>query len=384
MEELSPELLAILENDDEGLLDEPAKPLRLTAESRLERAFLEIVNFYVENGRTPDPDTLNIAERKLGARLVGIRANDEKREALVHLDAVGLLKPATVPNSVEDLLEESLLDDPLLSGSADVLDTSSLPKNTRNSAESVAKRERAKDFQQFEPLFKQKHEELSAGAVTLSQFKGENTIEVGRFYLLKGALAFVAEIHEPKKDAPKDSKGNPKGRLRVIFENGTESRMYQQSFAVRLYEEGGQALVRTSIDASEIDGEDIESGYIYVLRSLSQDPEIKDLRDLYKIGFTTTTVEKRIEGAEKSPTYLNAPVEVVATYKLYNVRASKVEAYLHKVFAPFRLDITVSSSTDPGDPGSSVHVNEWFIAPLPQIDEAITKLSGAIATAPTQ
>lgn len=381
-EEFSPELLELLENDTEGLFDEPAKPRKLTSDDRLDRAFIEVLEFYDQNGREPSPDTLNIAERKLGARLVGIRADDKKRAALAHLDDVGLLDDPEVPDSVDALLEDPEFDDEVLGSTlsdgekeSDLYDVSILPKATRKSADSVAKRKKAKDFDQFRGLFKKKHEELRNGAAALVDFPGETSITEGKFYLLKGALVFVAEVHDPEPNAPLDSSGKPKARLRLIFENGTESAMYVQSFAIRLYEEDGKVLARTTpIQTSEIDGEEIASGYIYVLRSLSDDPDIKQIKDLYKIGFTTGTVEGRIQGAEKSATYLFAPVEIVATYKLYNVKASAVEAAIHRAFSHARLEITAQDPNSLDSSTKATHVTEWFVAPLESINEVIEEL----------
>lgn len=81
----------ILAGDVDGLLDAPQKPKKVTSSDRLERAFLEIVEFRREHERVPSSTTREIAERKLGARLDGILANDEKIEALKHLDEFGLL-----------------------------------------------------------------------------------------------------------------------------------------------------------------------------------------------------------------------------------------------------------------------------------------------------
>lgn len=381
-EEFSPELLELLENDTEGLFDEPAKPRKLTSDDRLERAFIEVLEFYDQNGREPSPDTLNIAERKLGARLVGIRADDKKRSALAHLDDVGLLDPPEVPDSVDALLEDPEFGDDILGNilsdgekESDLYDVSILPKTTRKSADSVAKRKKAKDFDQFRDFFKKKHEELRNGAAALAEFSGETSIAEGKFFLLKGALVFVAEVHDPEPNAPLDSKGKPKARLRLIFENGTESAMYVQSFAIRLYEEDGKVLARTTpIQTSEIDGEEIASGYIYVLRSLSDDPDIKQIKNLSKIGFTTDTVEGRIRGAEKSATYLFAPVEVAATYRLYNVKASAVEAAIHRAFSHARLEITAQDPNSLDSSAKATHVTECFVAPLDSIDKVIEEL----------
>lgn len=340
-----------------------------------------MLEFFNQHGREPSPETMVIAERKLGARSVGIRGDATKRQALSHLDDVGLLSEPELPDSVDELLESPEFGEDVLSGlladdgeHADLYDVAALPKSTRKAADSVAKRKKAKDFAKFRGLFAQKHEELRTGAAVPADFD-ENQIRDGKFYLIKGALAFVAETHPPTEDSPLDSRGRPQGRLRIIFENGTESAMYMHSFTRRLYEEEGKVIAQ-SLDAAtpEIDGEDIQSGYLYILRSLSKDPEISQMTDLHKIGFTTGTVDNRIRGAEKHATYLFAPVEVVASYKLYNVRPSAVEAAIHKAFSHARLDITVQDPNSLEVPPKTTRVTEWFVAPLPTINEALEEL----------
>ncbi|MFH4338870.1 GIY-YIG nuclease family protein, partial [Acinetobacter baumannii] len=64
---------------------------------------------------------------------------------------------------------------------------------------------------------------------------------------------------------------------------------------------------------------DTSTGYIYILKSQSKEPKIQSLEHLYKIGFSTTTVEKRIANAKKEPTYLMADVEVIAEYQAFNI-----------------------------------------------------------------
>ncbi|MFE8934639.1 GIY-YIG nuclease family protein [Micrococcus luteus] len=126
-------------------------------------------------------------------------------------------------------------------------------------------------------------------------------------------------------------KPEPKQRLRVIFENGTESSMYRQSLSIRLHEAEGQVLVRTGHDLDRLEDADTENGHIYVLRSLSDKPQIAGLSDLHKIGFSTASVGKRIANASKAPTYLMAPVEIVADYRTYNLKPSALEHLLHRV-----------------------------------------------------
>ena len=363
----------ILAGDVDGLLDAPQKPKKVTSSDRLERAFLEIVEFRREHERVPSSTTREIAERKLGARLDGILANDEKIEALKHLDEFGLLDAPQPPGSLDDLLEGDAIDD-LLGDDSGVLDVSDLPATRKpESPDSVAKRVKAEDFEQFEHLFKAKHAELAEGTLQLATFTGLHMIREGAFFVLGGVLCFVAEVGEDV-DLVVGGKPKQKQRLRVVFENGTESRMYKQSLMTRLYEQQGQVLARTGVDASEVLDADVESGHIYVLQSLSDDPAISALSDLHKIGFSTTIVEQRIKNAESSPTYLMAPVRVVADYRLYNVKPSALEHLLHRVFAAVRLDLTQIDRK-----GRDYDPSEWFVVPRDAINRAVALIvSGEI------
>jgi hypothetical protein len=353
---------AILDSDFDGLLDAPEKPAKVTSADRLERAFLEVVEFRRTHGRVPSSTTREIAERKLGARLEGILASDDKIAALKPLDEFGLLDTPEAPASIDDLLGGDDFD--LLGDESGLLDVSDLPvrRQVHDSGE-VARREKAQDFEQFEPLFKQKHAELRAGASKLLPYPGLTHIVEGAFFVLNGVMLFVAEVGETeyKKSTVRENK---RERLRCIFENGTESSMYRQSLGIRLSDEDGQVVVLTEIP--EILTDDRVSGYIYVLRSLSDDPQITGIKDLHKIGFTRDSVEKRIKNAEKSPTYLMAPVDVVASYRTYNLKTSALENLLHRVFADVRLDLSQADRK-----GRDYDPSEWFVVPRDVIDQAI-------------
>jgi hypothetical protein len=364
----------LIDNDLDGLLNVSEKPKKITSSDRLERAFLEIVAFHRTHERLPSSATREISERKLGARLDGILANDEKIAALRHLDTeYELLAVEAAPESLDDLLESDDLDD-LLGDESGILDVSDLPVIKRpESPESVAKRVKAEDFERFEHLFKAKHEELADGTVQLATFTGLDLIREGAFFVLSGVMCFVAEVGEDV-DLVVGGKPKQKQRLRVVFENGTESRMYKQSLMTRLYEAQGQALARTGHDATEILDADVESGHIYVLQSLSEDPAVAGVKDLHKIGFSTTSVQTRIKNAANSPTYLMAPVKVLADYRLYNVRASWLEHLLHRVFAEVRLDLTQVDRK-----GRDYDPSEWFVVPLEIVNKAVAMImSGEI------
>lgn len=366
------DIQSLIDSDLDGLLDTPEKPKKITAQGRLERAFLEIVEFNKSHGRLPSSTTREIAERKLGARLEGILASEEKIAALKPLDELGLLEFPETPASLDELLTSDGLD--LLDDELGLLDVSDLPKSaSRREAESVARRKKATDFERFEHLFKAKHAELAVNEFRLIPFKGLHTITEGQFFVLNGVMLLIAEVGEDNL-TPNQDKFKRKQRLRIVFENGTESSMYRQSLSQRLFENDGQALARTGHDASEVGDADQESGHVYVLRSLSTDPQVSSIQNLHKIGFSTTTVEQRIANAAGSPTYLMAPVEIVADYRAYNLRPSALEHLLHRVFASVRLDITQIDRA-----GKNYDPSEWFVVPLNVINQAISMImSGEI------
>lgn len=352
----------LLDSDIEGLLDTPEGPRKVTSADRLLRAFLEVVEFRRTHGRNPSSTTREIAERKLGARLDGILANDAKIAALRPLDEFGLLEMPHAPASLDELLGEDEFD--LLGDESGLLDVSDLPlrRQVYESA-SAARREKAEDFEQFEMLFTQKHDELRSGASKLLPYPGMSHIVPGAFFVLNGVMLFVAQVGETEYKQT-TVRENKRERLRVIFENGTESSMYRQSLAIRLSDEDGHIVARSALP--EILDDDEVSGHIYVLRSKSDDPQIAGIEHLHKIGFTRGTVEARIKNAERSPTYLMAPVDVVASYRTYNLKASALENLLHRVFAAVQLHLTQADHK-----GRAYDPSEWFVVPLDVIDQAI-------------
>ena len=370
MSEDNPNLEALLDaalaSDEDGLLKEPTKEHRLTTEDRLDRAFLEIAEFYRTHGRRPSSQTRNIAERRLGARLDGFLADQVRADAVADLDDFGLLTPESPPKNIDELLAHDDLD--LLGGDDDIFDLTPLPSRIVTDKDvEVAKRKQARDFSQFENLFKVKHAELAAGDAVLRNFSGISTIRQGSFFVLGGVMLFVSEVGERDYKVSGGSYRS-RERLRVIFENGTESSMYRTSLAIRLAEQNGRAVVPAdhALSLDELGDADIETGHIYVLRSLSSDPQIAGLEDLHKIGFSRTPVSQRIKNAIHEPTYLMAPVEVVADYRVYNMRPSALESLIHRVFSNVRLNLS-----QVGPNGEIYNPSEWFIVPINAIDQAI-------------
>jgi hypothetical protein len=149
--------------------------------------------------------------------------------------------------------------------------------------------------------------------------------------------------------------------------------MLKRSVEKMLYENG--RAVTHSIDTDEIEllknaqtitNEDNSTGFIYVLSSLSNDPKIKEIQHLYKIGYSTIPVQDRIKNAEKEPTYLMAPVRVESEYETYNMNTQKFEQLLHNFFGSACLNVDVY------DLKGKRHIpQEWFIAPIHIIDRVI-------------
>ena len=124
--------------------------------------------------------------------------------------------------------------------------------------------------------------------------------------------------------------------------------------------------VLSSKNMNVITEEDEEAGFIYVLKSRSQEPEIRSIENLYKIGYSKIAVEERIKNAEQEPTYLMAPVSIVTAFQCYNLNPQKLEQLLHNFFGSSCLNIDVFDSK-----GIRHTPREWFIAPLEVIEKVI-------------
>jgi hypothetical protein len=357
-------LKEIFDSDPLGLLD--VKPKRSSApssEERLIASFQEINDFFEAHKREPQPNTGDISEHMLYCRLKGFRADEEKMIACQPFDKYGLLQDEKVEiNSIDDIFKNDSLN--LLGGDSEGLfDFNNVPKET-NMPDYVASREKCTDFEHFEPLFIKCQSELTNKKRRLYPFKNEQDIKKGHFFVLKGVLLFVAHVGRKFSE-----NGKINARLRCIFENGTESDMLLRSLSAELYKNGRrvseneEGLFGTSNAITE---EDKESGFIYVLKSLSRNPQIQNISNLYKIGYSNIPVEERIRNAEQEPTYLMAPVKIVSVFKCYNLNSQKLELLTHSFFRDVCLNFDIF------DKNNMRHTpREWFIVPLDVIETAI-------------
>lgn len=370
------ELLAALGVEVEA---KPQKPLTPRQE-RIVAGFEEIQRFYQQQGRAPlHLESGDIFERLYAVRLDRMRSLEECRELIEPLDHQGLLT-ATADSKLdlESLDDDALLAELGIEPAASELTTLKHVRSTaeKRAAEEIANRESCKDFEQFQPHFKQITAELNSGARKTVPFGNNTHIEVGHWFVLEGQTAYVAEEGE-EFDSPQ---GKKDARLRVIFSNKTEANLLRLSLVRALYkDESSRRITEPNAGPlfSDVEEEgDTESGTIYVLRSQSTHPFVAEHRELiHKIGVTGGKVETRIANAAHEATYLLADVEVVATYKLVGINKHKMEALFHKIFAPAQLDLTIEDRF-----GNPVQPREWFLVPLHVIDEAVKRImDGSIA-----
>ncbi|WP_436490334.1 GIY-YIG nuclease family protein [Chitinophaga sp. ARDCPP14] len=357
-------LLEIFNNDPLGLLNiKPSGSSIMPEEERLINSFLEINSFFEKYGREPQQGN-GVQEHQLFTRLKSIRENSAKKQILLNYDRFELLKfEQRNVTSLADILEDDVLG-LLADDTADSLhELKNIPKVT-TMPEYIGRRIQCVDFEQFSDLFIECQAELKKGIRKLYPFKNEQQIEKGRFYVLKGILLYIAEIGRRELE-----NGKTNARLRCVFENGTESDMLLRSLAAELYKDGRRVTLKDDelLEAlTPITVDDLETGYIYILKSKSENPEIKSIHDLYKIGFSKIEVEDRIKNAALEPTYLMAEVSIVMTVKCYNLNPQKLELLLHNFFGRACLNIDVFDRA-----GNRYTPREWFIAPLEIIEKAI-------------
>jgi hypothetical protein len=367
----------IFSNDPFGLLNVKPKTSNVkSADERLSASFEEINDFIAKNDREPQPNPSNISEYQLYSRLKSLREDENKMLALESQDKYSLLNVEKKEiNSIDDIFNDDLLgifDD----GEAQSLfEFKHTPREiARAEADFVARRKPCKNFTDYEELFKSVQADLSSGKRNLVDFKQKNLRE-GDFYIHRGVLLYLKTV-DFQEDTQKFQSGERiriDGRTVCVFENGTESNMLYRSL-YKILLANGRAVTENADSVTEefyerftnITDEDKEAGYIYVLSSKSTDPKITEIKNLFKIGYSTTPVESRIKNAEKEPTYLMAPVHIEAEYKTFNMNTQKFEQLLHNFFGASCLNIDIFD-----EKGRRHMPQEWFIAPIHVIDQAI-------------
>jgi hypothetical protein len=377
LDELAEELAEFAEPEKKGG--------RSPREERVIAGFEEIQRFVDQHGHAPlHGEDRDIFERLYAVRLDRLRALEDCCALLAPIDRQGLLAGAPhIPAPEESIDEDELMAE--LAGADGTDDITALrhvrTSADKRSAEEIAQRKPCEDFETFRPLFERVKRELKSGVRqtlpvhTLDAIKLAE-IQQGEFFIVEGQVAHVAEVGDEirTKYKRKDS------RLRVIYDNGTESDVLQRSFQRALYRDAAARLISNPsagpLFSDEPEDDDLASGTIYVLRSKSDNPVVVANRDvLHKIGVTGGKVETRFANARLDPTFLMAEVEIVATYVLYNISRVKLENLIHRVFDAAQLDVEIRDRF-----GNPVKPREWFLVPLFVVNEVVERIRDGTIT----
>ncbi len=362
---------------------------RTPREERIIAGFEDIVRFREEQGRSPQHgEGRDIFERLYAVRLDRLRSLPESRELLADLDTYGMLDEAAAESApaADDLDDTELLAE--LGVDVGAADDITQLRHVRSyqekrAAEEIAEHTPCEDFDRFKPAFEAVKRDLDSGARETRTMKAELTlaeIKPGEFFIVGGQLAYIAE----DQGEFTTEYGRTDRRLRVIYDNATESNVLARSFQKALYRDEGARRVSnpmsgplfdafSAVADAEAEEEHLPTGTLYVLRSRSTHPNVAANRELvHKIGITGGSVEGRIAGAADDPTYLLAGVDVVATYKLYDVNRPRLEALIHRVLSAVRFEVEILDRF-----GKPVRPREWFMVPLPVIDEIVNRIGDA-------
>jgi hypothetical protein len=389
--------------DEFGLLNVQAK--RFAKSVPLEVAKFEEINVFIDQHGRPPEKTGELSEKLLARRLSGYIDNHELHSALKPYDRHGSFpvtavvasksvasdselgkqvqqdcKAEQIPSDViADAGHVTSLDDIFSSAAFEEIDLGDTTlfdpahvtfHSDREMPDEVAQRRVCQDFYEFEQIFRGLHEKLKSGDVQTARFQQASQVRPGDAFILEGVICIIDEVGEYRED----SQGRYDPRLRVIFENGTESNHLLQSLAKRLYlDETGRRIISDA--DSVVDGfnnvshKDKRAGQIYFVTTKSENPELKGIPNLVKIGYTERTVEERTKNAERDSAFLEAPVKILASMECYNLNPSKFETLIHGFLHAQRLKMSLI-----GKDGGTYHPQEWFSVPLDSAMEVVKRI----------
>jgi len=377
----------LAEEDELGLLDVKirARAARTPEGERDAQLVRDVNAFFDRTSRVPDPGAFDYEEMRIGmlwsqliARGPEVDLSEDDRNGLLSGVPFRLNEPAVperdwreepdtdeVPTSLDDIFDDDELD---------VSDAFTTIKHVTPAEDRLVPDHRAEfypchDFEKFREMFAQVQAALEAGEREVRPINHNEEVRVdeGSLFIRKGLLTYVAEKAEMTVRG-----GKRDHRLRIIFSNGTESDPLLSSFRGALADDTtARAIHRHGLGAMDPDWEadriDL-TGTVYVVRSKSKEPQIAEVSGiLLKIGVTTQEVRRRVADARNDPTFLLAPVEVVATYDLINLNWRKVEGLLHRFFDAARpRDLWITDRF-----GKKVYPREWFYVLPEHVSRAV-------------
>lgn len=357
------------EPDEYGLLIVKAAASPRSSQADKEAAiYIEVETFRGKHGRLPDPDAFDHEEMRLGT--IWQKLSQSAKPASPSAP-VRDWRDAPIESDIPDSLDDIFGDDDLEVDASLFTLNHATPSAARHTADHRADFIPCRDFHSFEKRFEEIQTALDNGERKAMPVKKWAVIEPieGDVFIRNGLFALIAEKSEMMMRG-----GSRDHRLRVIFSNGTESDPLMSSFRKSLNDDPTSREV-SKVGLGPLDPEwendrlDL-SGTIYVLRSLSEEPVIKEQRMiLHKIGVTSQDVRRRVADARNDPTFLLAPVEIVAEYALKNLPRHQVENLLHRFFDTARPDGLFIRDRF----GKTIHPKEWFYV-LPEHVSQAAKL----------
>lgn len=350
-----PEQKPIVDYLNDELLRTPEEKRKAIRTPTVDRAIevLERINAFVEeSGQAPvSLPGRDVRERMLANKLAGLQASSADLQDLQGLDTHRLLSASQSGSDP--------MDDPLLSDGVGIFEVREELKPIAR-PDYVADRQPCGDFARFEPLFEQIRQGVEDGSRNPQPFRQER-VDLSEFFVLKGQLVHVADVREEPRPT-----GRADARLRVIFDNGTESNLLMSSLVRRLYEDKDARRIGIAEAGPLFEG--ARTGLVCVLRSLSQREEVSGL---LKVGTTAGTVEDRIARAETQSTFLFAPVEIVETRELIGHSAKEAETRVHRVLRPYQVSLRVT-----GPDGRTFNATEWFKVSQSFVDASLDRVLG--------
>lgn len=389
--------------DEFGLLNVKAK--HVSGGASLEVSKFEEVNTFIDKeGRHPNPDG-DLEEKLLARRLqsyinnidmypvlssydrhnlltVEVTATRGMAEAFT-LDAIELSDDSTVEpceaeqpaqaeevTSLDDIFSSDIFAQ-LNQGDQSLFDMTHVPlASDRDMPDEIAQQIHCADFYKFEGIFKNIQAKLKAGEIKHVHFQKELQIREGDAFIMEGVVCLIDEVGEYKED----NFGRPNPRLRIIFENGTESNHLLRSFGRRMYKDKTSRRIIQDTDSvvdafNNVSHKDKRAGQIYFVTTMSDNPALRAIPNLIKIGYTEQTVEERTKNAERDTAFLEAPIKILASMECYNLNPNKFESLIHGFLYAQRLRMTLV-----GQDGKSYHPNEWFSVSLEDAMEAARRI----------
>lgn len=329
--------------------------------SPLVSRFIDLREFVEKHAKLPDYES-SLYGRQLRQWFESLRFRDDLLNALRGLGHADALEK--FEQLAEARRSTTKLSDPFgLLGSlktTGIQNLRNVSKVVRDKAEKIARRSPCPNFEVYAPIFEGLEEKIQTGQL-VPHTNPNGKLEVGTFVILHDLFGYVAQVESETQKYNFASGGRQRedGRTLVVFENGTQSDLLLRSLEKAIISDGYYLEARES---SELD-EALSFGFLYVVESAR---EIDDLKGASKIGFTRSSVEKRLAKAKTESAYLFGEVNVAATYRCIGFDPAVLESMLHAFFSEARLDIEINLGS-----GNSLAPKEWFRVSTEEISRAV-------------